>query len=99
MFDTSDLPAGVVNILTGDGDHLTRHMAQHHDVQAMWYFGSDDGAKFVETAAAENMKRTWVNDGVARDWGDSVKGQGDEFLYQAVHVKNIWLPMGEMFAN
>lgn len=99
IFDTSDLPGGVVNIVTGDRDHLTKYVTEHQDVQAMWYFGSAEGSKFVESAAAENVKRTWVNYGAARDWSDNEQGQGDEFLYHAVQSKNIWLPMGDIFAN
>ena len=99
MFDTSDVPAGVINIITGDRDHLTKHLAEHHDVQAVWYFGSGVGSKFVESAAAENMKRTWVNYGMERNWEDCHQGQGKEFLRHAVQVKNVWMPMGEIFAN
>jgi len=99
VFDTSDLPAGVVNIITGSRDHLASHLVDHRDVQAIWYFGSAEGSKAVELRSAENVKRTWVNYGVARDWSSPAQGQGMEFLHQAVQVKNIWLPIGETFAN
>nr|XP_022292443.1 aldehyde dehydrogenase family 16 member A1-like [Crassostrea virginica] len=99
VFDTSDLPGGVVNILTGDRDHLTKYLSEHQDVQSMWYFGSGEGSKFVEFTSAENVKRTWVNYGLERDWTDPEQGQGEEFLYQSVQVKNIWIPMGDIFAN
>nr|KAG5703963.1 hypothetical protein BaRGS_020560 [Batillaria attramentaria] len=68
------LPGGVVNILTGNSDHLTRFLCEHEDVQAVWYFGSAEGSKFVEYASAENMKRTWVNYGQERDFTDPVQG-------------------------
>jgi len=99
VFETSDLPAGVVNIISGNRDHLSKYLTEHQDVEAMWYFGSAAGSSFVESAAADNVKRTWVNYGQSRDWYDSVQGHGDEFLYQATESKNIWLPMGEIFAN
>ena len=99
MFDTSDLPGGVVNIVTGDRDHLTKYLGEHQDVQAMWYFGSAEGSKFVEASSAENVKRTWASYGQPRDWLSNVQGQGEEFLYHAVQSKNIWIPMGEIFAN
>ncbi|XP_066265133.1 aldehyde dehydrogenase family 16 member A1-like [Branchiostoma lanceolatum] len=99
VFDTSDLPGGVVNILTGDRDHITKYLVEHQDIQAMWYFGSAEGSKFVEWTAAENLKRTWVDYGIARDWTDPQQGQGEEFLYHATQAKNIWLPMGDIFAN
>ncbi|MEE6482821.1 hypothetical protein FKM82_013355 [Ascaphus truei] len=99
VFETSDLPGGVVNILTGGRDHLTKYLVEHQDVQAMWYFGSEQGSTFVEWSSAENCKRTWVNYGCRRDWEDPQQGAGEEFLYQATQCKNIWIPMGEIFAN
>lgn len=99
VFDTSDLPGGVVNVLSGSRDHLTKYLTEHQDVNAMWYFGSAEGSKFVEYASAENVKRTWVNYGASRNWMDSCQGQGEEFLYQSTQCKNIWLPMGVTFSN
>jgi aldehyde dehydrogenase (NAD+) len=94
VFDTSDLPGGVVNIITGSRDELTKVLAQHDDVDAVWYFGSAQGGSVVEFESATNMKRTWVNDGRALDWTASWAG-GDEILRHAVQVKNIWVPYGE----
>ena len=68
-------------------------------MDAMWYFGSAEGSKFVEHTSAVNVKRTWVNYGIARDWMEDTMGQGDEFLYYSVQPKNIWLTMGDIFAN
>ncbi|XP_052089947.1 aldehyde dehydrogenase family 16 member A1-like [Mytilus californianus] len=99
VFDTSDLPGGVVNILTGDRNHLAKYLTEHQDIQSMWYFGTAEGSKFVEYMSAENVKRTWVNYGLARDWTDPEQGQGEEFLYQSIQCKNIWIPMGDIFAN
>lgn len=99
IFDTSDLPGGVVNILTGDRDHVTKYIAEHQNVDAMWYFGSAEGSKFVESVSAENVKRTWVGYGESRDWLDNEQGQGQEFHYHAIECKNIWIPMGHVFAN
>ncbi|XP_060561451.1 LOW QUALITY PROTEIN: aldehyde dehydrogenase family 16 member A1-like [Ruditapes philippinarum] len=99
IFDTSDLPGGVVNIITGDRDHLTKFLAEHQDIQSMWYFGGAEGSKYVEYISAENVKRTWVNYGIERDWEDCEQGQGEEFLYHSIQVKNIWIPMGDVFAN
>lgn len=99
VFETSDLPGGVVNILTGNREHLTKYLAEHQDIQALWYFGSAEGSKFVEWTSAENLKRTWVNYGADRDWSDRQQGQGEEFLYHATQVKNIWIPMGDIYAN
>jgi aldehyde dehydrogenase (NAD+) len=95
VLETSDLPAGVVNIVTGDRDLLSQVLADHDDVDAMWYFGPAEGCKGVELASAGNMKRTWVSYGHPRDWMDTVQGEGEEFLREAAQVKNIWIPYGE----
>lgn len=95
VLETSDLPAGVVNIVTGERDPLTKTLAEHDDVDAIWYFGSVQGSYNVEYASASNMKRTWVNYGVTIDWADSHQGAGEEFLHESVQVKNIWVPTGE----
>lgn len=95
LLDTSDVPGGVVNIVTGGRDHLTHTLAGHDDVDALWYFGTAEGSRWVEQLSAENMKRTWVNYGQTRDWLNETEGAGPEFLYHATQVKNVWVPMGE----
>jgi aldehyde dehydrogenase (NAD+) len=95
VLETSDLPAGVVNIVTGDRDALSQVLADHDDVDAVWYVGPLEGCRRVELASAGNMKRTWVSYGHPRDWLDSAQGEGQEFLREATQVKNIWIPYGE----
>jgi aldehyde dehydrogenase (NAD+) len=95
VLETSDVPGGVLNIVTGNQDTLTEVLANHDDVDGMWYFGSKEGSKLVEYAAAENMKRTWVNYGKYRDWFNPQHGEGDIFLRHATQIKNIWVPYGE----
>ncbi|HWJ21359.1 MAG TPA: aldehyde dehydrogenase family protein, partial [Gemmatimonadaceae bacterium] len=94
VLDTSDVPGGVINIVTGAKDALAKVLAEHDDVEAVWYFGGAEGAAAVERASASNMKRTWT-DTHGRDWRDARVGEGREFLRQAVQVKNIWVPYGE----
>ncbi len=93
VLETSDLPGGVINIVTGETDPLVRILAEHLDVDAVWYAGGAAGAKSVEEASAGNMKRTWLPG--ARDWLDPRVGEGREFLRHATQVKNIWIPYGE----
>merc|ERR1712226_1170960 len=99
VFETSDLPGGVVNVLTGGRDHMAKYLTEHQDIQAVWYFGSRDGSAFVEHESNHNCKRTWVDYGIAREWSSPEQGTGDEFLYHATQCKNIWMPMGTTFAN
>ena len=94
VFDTSDLPAGVVNIVTGDRDHLTRTLAEHDDVDSVWYFGDAEGSRQVEARSVHNVKRAWVSYGVERDWRNPAQGAGAEFMRESTQVKNIWVPTG-----
>ena len=95
VFDTSDVPGGVINIVTGKRAELTETLAAHDDVDGLWYFAADDGSAQVEKLSAANMKRTWVSNGYARDWTDPQQSEGSEFLRHATQVKNIWVPYGE----
>ncbi|MGB3316623.1 MAG: aldehyde dehydrogenase family protein [Albidovulum sp.] len=92
VFDTSDLPGGVVNIVTGAKDELVKTLAAHDDVAALWYCGGADGARMVEGESAGNLKVTWTLPN--RDW-QGPDGQGRDFLQRATQVKNIWIPYGE----
>jgi aldehyde dehydrogenase (NAD+) len=94
VMETSDVPAGAVNIVTGSRSELAQVLAAHDDVDAIWYFGSQAGSAEVEKLSAGNLKRTWVNYGKARDWMDA-SNEGREFLDEATQVKNIWVPYGE----
>ncbi|XP_037675441.1 aldehyde dehydrogenase family 16 member A1 isoform X2 [Choloepus didactylus] len=88
-------PAGLVNVVTGDRDHLTRCLALHQDVQALWYFGSAQGSQFVEWASAGNLKPVWVNRGCPRAWEQEAEGAGTELGLRAARTKALWLPMGD----
>jgi aldehyde dehydrogenase (NAD+) len=94
VLETSDVPAGVVNIVTGPRDELARTLAEHDEVDALWYFGTPEGAARAERASAGNLKVTWA-EGRERDWLDATEGQGRSFLRRATQVKNIWVPYGE----
>jgi aldehyde dehydrogenase (NAD+) len=94
VLETSDVPLGVVNIVTGAKDALAKVLAEHDDVDAVWYFGTRDGATAVERASASNMKRTWA-EWRERDWLGGRDGEGREFLREATQVKNVWIPYGE----
>jgi aldehyde dehydrogenase (NAD+) len=94
VLDTSDVPGGVVNIVTGERDVLTKTLAEHDEVAALWYFGSKDGSAMVEKASAGNLKATWVSNGRLPNWNNTAEAQGRDYLRRAVQVKNIWVPYG-----
>ncbi len=89
ILDTSDVPAGVVNIITGDHTALAPHMAAHGNIDAVWSFSTADVSKTIEAKSTANLKRTWVNNGVSRAWPSAI------WRAQATEVKTIWIPYGE----
>jgi len=93
VLETSDVPSGVVNIVTGSHADLAPTLAGHLDVDAIWSFSSTDLSATIERAGAGNLKRSWVNHGKTRDW-QGPGGEGQEFLRAATEVKNIWIPYG-----
>ncbi|MGP1355359.1 aldehyde dehydrogenase family protein [Roseicyclus sp.] len=94
VLDTSDVPGGVVNIVTGDPRELGGTLASHLDVDALWSFSAAVDTGKLEAASAGNLKRTWMNHGGNPDWL-SRAGQGRRFLEAATEVKTIWVPYGE----
>lgn len=94
VLETSDVPAGVFNIITGVGNELAKTLAQHDGINAVWYFGTGEGIEMVERESAGNMKFTWVEDGSNRDWHDVSTAQGEGFLFRASQIKTIWTPFG-----
>jgi aldehyde dehydrogenase (NAD+) len=91
VLDTSDVPPGVINIVTGARDPLVQVLADHDDVDAVWYVGTADGRRAVEAASITNMKRTWTH--LEADF-NAADLPADEVLREAVQVKNIWIPYG-----
>ena len=94
ILETSDVPAGVVNILMGDHAELGKTMAAHMDIDAVWSFSGADISEIIERESASNLKKTWVNYNLARDWM-SGEGEGRLFLDAATEIKTIWIPYGE----
>jgi aldehyde dehydrogenase (NAD+) len=92
VLDTSDVPGGVVNILTGSHSELAPQMASHLDIDAVWSFSGADVCRVIESGSAGNLKRTWVNNGRATDWAQA---EGRDWLDQATEVKTVWVPYGE----
>ena len=95
VFETSDLPDGVVNIVTGHATELMKTLTEHDDVDAVWCFTDEAGAAAVKALSVGNLKQVFTNEGRAINWFDANQGEGRWFLDHAVQVKNIWVPYGE----
>jgi aldehyde dehydrogenase (NAD+) len=95
LFDTSDLPGGVVNIVTGYASQLLKTLAEHDDVDAVWSFGDQANAAAAKALSVGNLKQVWTNEGRAIDWFNPKLAEGRWFLEHATQVKNIWVPYGE----
>jgi aldehyde dehydrogenase (NAD+) len=95
IFETSDLPDGVVNIVTGHATELMKTLAEHDDVDAIWCFTDEAGAAAVKTLSVGNLKQVFTNEGRTVNWFDANQGEGRWFLDHTVQVKNIWVPYGE----
>jgi aldehyde dehydrogenase (NAD+) len=95
LFDTSDLPGGVVNIVTGYVSQLLKTIAEHDDVDAIWCYGDEATVASAKAMSVGNLKQVWTNEGRIIDWFDPKIAEGRWFLEHATQVKNIWVPYGE----
>jgi len=95
LFDTSDLPGGVVNIVTGRTAELMKILAEHDDIDAIWCFTDEAAAAHAKELSIGNLKQVFTNEGRAIEWFDRAQAEGRWFLEHAVQVKNIWVPYGE----
>ncbi len=95
LFDTSDLPGGTINIVTGYVSQLLKTLAEHDDVDAVWCSGDEATAAAAKAMSIGNLKQVWTNEGRAIDWFNPKVAEGRWFLEHATQVKNIWVPYGE----
>jgi aldehyde dehydrogenase (NAD+) len=94
VLDTSDVPAGVINLVAGRALELGKTLAEHDDVDAIWSFRDEAAATLVKTASIGNLKQTFTNDGHPTAWHTPL-AEGRHWLRHATQVKNIWVPYGE----
>jgi aldehyde dehydrogenase (NAD+) len=66
-------------------------LAEHEDVDAVWYVGTATGRRAVEAASIGNMKRTWTQ---LDSESTLLEVAADEVLRESTQVKNIWIPFG-----
>ena len=94
VLETSDVPSGVVNIVTGSTATLAKTLAEHDGIDAVWCAGDAETSAMVEKASTGNLKQTWTSRGLYYDLADREKFEGDYFLRRATQVKNVWVPYG-----
>lgn len=93
VIETSDVPSGVINIVTGDSVALAKTLAEHDGVDGLWFAGNAEASAMVEKASISNLKQTWTSRGLYYDLADR-RFEGDYFLAKATQVKNVWIPYG-----
>jgi aldehyde dehydrogenase (NAD+) len=95
VFETSDLPGGVINIVPGRTTELLKVLAEHDDLDALWCYGDADLCATAKALSTGNLKQVWTNEGRAIDFFNLCQGEGPFYLEHAYQVKNIWVPYGE----
>ena len=100
MLDTSDFPAGVVNVLSGSQERMLVTLANHQEVSALWAPNvSPFVAKYIQWAARTNFKLTWIDKLPCFESVGKVTDCRELFEKHATRIKSIWVPYGEIFAN
>jgi acyl-CoA reductase-like NAD-dependent aldehyde dehydrogenase len=90
VLNTSDVPRGVVNILTGERKELISHFASHKDVNAIIYCGdNNEEIKEIEKISVENLKRVKIYK--RKNW-DNDNSQSPYFIEKYQEIKTIWHP-------
>ena len=95
VFETSDLPGGVVNLVPGRVTELLKVLAEHDDLDALWCYGDDHLCATAKALSIGNLKQVWTNEGRDLNFFQAQQGEGRWYLDHAHQVKNIWVPYGE----
>jgi aldehyde dehydrogenase (NAD+) len=95
VFETSDLPGGVLNIVAGRSTELLKVLAEHDDLDAIWCYGDAEMCATAKSLSVGNLKQVWTNEGRQINLFDNTQSEGRWYLEHAHQVKNIWVPYGE----
>ena len=96
VFETSDIPAGSINILTARENELNETLTKHENIHGIWAFSNKTKIRSsIIHGTVFNLKRYWCPKNKTIDWSNISEEFLDEFLYQGSQVKNIWIPYGE----
>jgi acyl-CoA reductase-like NAD-dependent aldehyde dehydrogenase len=94
-FETSDVPAGVINLISGIKSELVPWLAAHMDVNALDTTGvAPEGIAKTQQTAAENVKRVVHFDAGSIGWDDQRRAQGPYAIFDFQEAKTVWHPMG-----
>ena len=112
VFECSDIPDGVINILTGNKHHLTKHLCEHQVVNALWYMSDmekeSDAAyelaahQFITYTSCFNLKRSWLMPSKISINTKETSINNDylgELYFNSTQSKYVHVPMGTIFAN
>ena len=95
VFETSDVPAGVINLISGLKSEILPWLAAHMDVNALDLTGAADADIVkLENAAAENVKRIVRFDAGTIGWNDERRTQSPYEILAFQEMKTVWHPMG-----
>lgn len=98
VLQASDLPGGLVSIITGGRDQLTQALANHSVIQGIWYWGSKEGCQFLQYCCVSPLKRLWLHceeeeeKEAGKIWTDLNPSFQEELWRKAVVWKSIWIP-------
>ena len=96
LLETSDVPAGYINILTTKQNSLNKILSEHENIDGIWFFSENNNERLkIIQSTTSNLKRTWCPQSKNLDWSSKEEHFLEEFLYQSTQVKNIWIPYGE----
>ncbi len=95
LFESSDLPAGTVNIVTGRPTELLKTLAEHDDLDALWCFADAPTCATAKSLSVGNLKQVFTNEARHIDWFHPAPSSDRFFLQHATQIKNIWVPYGE----
>jgi aldehyde dehydrogenase (NAD+) len=95
VFETSDLPGGVVNLVPGRVSELLKVLAEHDDLDALWCYGDDHLCATAKALSIGNLKQVWTNEGRDLNFFRAQQGEGPWYLEHSHQIKNIWVPYGE----
>lgn len=85
VLETSDVPAGVVNILTGPQAPLAKTLGEHMNLDAVWALSDAETTAIVQQGGALNVKRVWTG---------AAQSDHESWLDAATEVKTVWIPYG-----